>query len=153
MALHTNMCALILCVCVLLLKLCNVSLALQHCTFHCYPHPQFEPFIHEPASPHVHHILFYECSADVELSHLTDEKLKGGPCYTDPAVFSLTSCLIKGSIVAGWAVGGEVSVLRSLHEEGFMVDLRSTICYTSVLVEPWQSCMYNVKLWLPPWHM
>ena len=92
----------------LLPQLVNVAFCILH---HSLLSPvQFEPFIHEPASPHVHHILFYECSADVELSHLTDEQLKGGPCYTDPAVLPLTTCLITGSIVAGWAVGGEVSV-------------------------------------------
>lgn len=72
---------------------------------------QFEPFIHEPASPHVHHILIYECSAAVDLSSLTDDQLRGGPCYTDPSVFNLTMCMLTGSVVAAWAVGGEVSVL------------------------------------------
>lgn len=97
--------------CVLLSKLFNGSLALQHYTICCCPPAQFEPFIHEPASPHVHHILFYECSADVDVSSLTDEQLKGGPCYTDPSVRPLANCMFRGSVVAGWAVGGEVSVL------------------------------------------
>ena len=76
----------------------------------CTP-PQFEPFIHEPASPHVHHILIYECGSAVDLSNFTDEQLRGGPCYTDPSVLPLTTCLIRGSVVAAWAVGGEVSSL------------------------------------------
>ena len=76
----------------------------------CTP-PQFEPFIHEPASPHVHHMLIYECGSAVDLSNFTDEQLRGGPCYTDPSVVPLTTCMLRGSVVAGWGVGGGVSPL------------------------------------------
>ena len=94
---------------------CCSLLALNMCTLVLGTPPQFEPFIHEPASPHVHHMLIYECSSDVDLSYLTDEQLRGGPCYTDPSVLRLTGCMLTGSVVAGWAVGGEVSAFRSGH--------------------------------------
>ena len=91
----------------------------------CTP-PQFEPSIHEPASPHVHHMIIYECDSAVDLSNFTDEQLRGGPCYTDPSVLPLTTCLIRGSVVAAWAVGGEVS---SLCTSGSMLIGYNTIVH------------------------
>ena len=110
-------------------------------------HPQFEPFIHEPASPHVHHILIYECGSAVDLSNFTDEQLRGGPCYTNPSVLPLTTCMLRGSVVAGWAVGGEVS---SLCTSGRMLIGHNTILqnYNIIMLYLWCKILQHILIFL-----
>ena len=110
----------------------------------CTP-PQFEPFIHEPASPHVHHILIYECGSAVDLSNFTDEQLKGGPCYTDPSVVPLTTCLLRGTVVAGWAVGGEVSPLCT---GGSMLIGYNTILHIYAMLYLWYKILQLLLIFL-----
>ena len=76
-------------------------------------------------------MVIYECDSAVDLSNFTDEQLRGGPCYTDPSVLPLTTCLIRGSVVAAWAVGGEVS---SLCTSGSMLIGYNTIYCSCIII-------------------
>jgi hypothetical protein len=68
---------------------------------------RFSPVIHEPATPHVHHMILYSCDG-INLGSLTDEDLIGGECLTNVGQAStpLARCT-TGNLIAAWAVGGE----------------------------------------------
>ena len=71
---------------------------------------QYAPVIHEPATPHVHHMILYTCDG-VELRDVTDETLVGANCFSNNGTgigTPLTQCT-RGNLIAGWAVGGDVS--------------------------------------------
>ena len=67
--------------------------------------------MHPEAAAHVHHMLLYECppvANTVIENNGTD--LNGGPCSTTP----LGNCR-AGTILAAWAVGGQVSYNDSIN--------------------------------------
>ena len=65
---------------------------------------QIEPYIQKGNEGFVHHYIIYECEGN-----FTDDDLnEGANCYSS-ANMPYRSCQ-KADLIAGWAVGGEVSL-------------------------------------------
>ena len=83
--------------------------------FHLSLFLQFEPVVHPEAAAHVHHMILYVCDdLDAAFDQLTPEQLDGGPCYTGAAHPALAQC-IGQTIIAAWAVGGQVKYNTVTH--------------------------------------
>ena len=70
---------------------------------------QYEPVVHPEAAAHVHHMILFTCKGiDAELDQLTPEELAGGPC--DAPTSPIRRCFTGTTIIAVWAVGGQVTM-------------------------------------------
>ena len=76
---------------------------------HCAsPSLQYEAVVHPAAAAHVHHMILYSCNGlDSQLDQLTPEQLAGGPCSDGATASALNLCRGE-TIIAAWAVGGQV---------------------------------------------
>ena len=64
--------------------------------------PQIDPVVTEGNEAHVHHLLVYLCDG-INETHVGN----GGEC--EEGVPEAVAACRQGTLIAGWAVGGEVS--------------------------------------------
>ena len=70
---------------------------------------QFGPIVTEGNEAHVHHLVIYTCEGLNE-THLGN----GGDCEGNDVGNEIADCR-GGTLIAAWAVGGEVSLPYTMH--------------------------------------